>query len=466
MSEAFDTYLDPQNCPSVRPPWLAFDPATRELHEQIDASARRQGMPYLHPEDPTLQLDMFGSRHMTDWQEKKAEWVFAGERCWSDLHQFYARYGVETSRPLMAALQKLENAEGVILTDCGMQALALTIDALAFPGGHAILMRGVYNKTRRYLEWLGNRLKFEVTIVEDGDEEGATSAIRPESFVLLAETYTNPLMRALNPESLGARVVDARGKGSPRLRFVVDNTIASPWSVQRPLLDYEGVDIIAASGTKALGGQDRDLWGYVASNHIDFLNEVMDLQAMRGGALDWRRSRAILGGLDHARENFEKRCNSATDVAAFLESHPRVESVYHPSLESHPDRDNVVRYYCRPGSLLAFKLRQADEDTSRHFADVLATCGVLRYAGSFDGLTTKVNHHRTVSEYFTPDEELVKAGIERVIRLGIGVETTRDIIACLNWALCHYQDVTEEEILDWQAGREQSLGLDGDRQGS
>ena len=466
MSEARKPYLDPQSCPSSRPAWSAFDPATRELHERINAAARRRGMPYLHPEDPTLQLDMLGSRLMTDWQEKKAEWVFAGERCWSDLHQFYARYGVETSRPLIASLRDLEHAGGVILTDCGMQALALTIDALAFPGGHAVLMRGVYNKTRRYLEWLGNRMNFEVTIVEDGDEGGAVAAIRPESFILLAETYTNPLMRALNPESLGSHVVTARKNGASRLRFVVDNTIATPWSVKRPLLDYEGIDVIAASGTKALGGQDRDLWGYVASNSVDFLNEIMDLQAMRGGALDWRRSSAILEGLDQAFGNFETRCANAAEVASFLEGHPRVERVYHPSLASHPDHDNVVKYYNRPGSLLAFKLAGADEAQSRHFADVLATCGVLRYAGSFDGLTTKVNHHRTVSEYFTPEEELEKAGIERVIRLGVGVETASDIIACLNWALWHHESVTDEAILEWQAAREEELGVKSDRQGS
>ena len=464
MSVSLDDYLDPKNCPGQRPSWNIFAPSTRKLHEDVDAAAKRRGIPYLHPEDPTLQLDMLGSRHMADWQEKKAEWVFAGERCWSDLHQFYARYGVETARPLIQELRKLENASGCILTDCGMQSIALTLDVLAAPGGHAVLMRGVYNKTRRYLEWIGNRLKFEVTIVDDGDEDGAIEALRPETFVLLAETYTNPLMHAFNPESLGQRVKAARESTCRRLRFVVDNTIATPWGVRQPLLDYDGVDIIAASGTKALAGQDRDLWGYVASNSIDFLNEVMALQAMRGGALDWRRARAILQGLGTARTNFEIRCDHASRLASFLAAHPKVESVYHPSLESHSDRETIEKHYALPGSLLAFKVAGADEDRSRRFADVLATCRVLRYAGSFDGLVTKLNHHRTVSEYFTPEEELEKAAIDRVIRIGVGLEDTDDVIACINWALWHWEAVTPEEILEWQKGRERDLSIAEDRQ--
>ena len=245
--------------------------------------------------------------------------------------------------------------------------------------------------------------------------------------------------------------------------LVVDNTIATPWGVKTPLLDFGGVDVIVASGTKALAGQDTDLWGYVASNRVDFLNEVMDLEAMRGGGLDWRRARVILEGLDVARQRFGKRCASATRIAAFLSLHPKVERVHHPSCPGHEDHTTVERFYSFPGSLLSFRIREADEETARHFADVLATCVVPRYAGSFDGLATKINHHRTVSEYFTPDEEIEKAGIDRVLRLGVGIEAPDDIIACLNWALWHFKEVSKEEVLVWQKQREKDLGIRGKR---
>lgn len=463
MSSELSEYLDPKSCPADRPPYLRFSSTTRQLHDSVDASMRRHGVAYLHPEDPTLQLDMLGSRHMSDWQERKVTAVFEGECCWSDLHQFYARYGVEVARELIGKIRELEAARGVLLTDCGMQAVALTVDTLAVPGGHAILMRGSYNKSRRYLEWLSGRLKFELTIVDELDQAALRSHIRENTFLVFGETYTNPRLLALDPEALGSTCLEARREGSRSLRLVIDDTIVTPWGLRTPLLETPGVDVVVASGTKALGGQDRDLWGYIASNQVDFLNETQDLIAMRGGALDWRRARVILEGLDAAREAHEKRCQSATEVARFLANHPAVEEVHHPSLPDHPQRELIERHYTRPASLLSFRVRGLDEERTRHFGDVLATCRVFRYAGSFDGLTSKVNHHRTVSEYFTQEEELEKAGITRLIRLGIGTEPTGDLIASLNWALHHHASLSEADILEWQRHREKELGLPAER---
>ena len=463
MAPDLSEYLKANASPAPRPSRDLFSAETRDLHDRVDAAIRRTGVPYLHPQNPTLQLDMLGSRHMSDWQEKKVEITFDGERCWSDLHQFYGRYGVEAARPLLGKMRDLEAASGVILTDCGMQSIALTLDILARPGGHAILMRGVYNKTRRYLEWLGLRMKIETTIVDEGDLRQVEEAIRETTFVVLGETYNNPATRALDPEALGQLVLEARKTRARHLTSVIDNTIASPCGVRKPLLEYAGIDFIAASGTKALAGQDRDLWGYIATRRIDFLNEAMDLQAMRGGALDWRRAEALVAGLDEAERNFRRRCETATHLADYLGRHPAVESVHHPSRADHPDRAIIDAHYRLPGSLMSFRIDGADENASRHFADVLASCEILRYAGSFDGLTTKVNHHRTVSEYFTPEEELQRANIDRMIRLGVGLEAPEDLEACLNWALCHYRDISEEDVVAWQTAREKDLGIREER---
>jgi hypothetical protein len=139
----------------------------------------------------------------------------------------------------------------------------------------------------------------------------------------------------------------------------------------------------------------------------------MDLQAMRGGILDWRRAEALLEKLPSAEAAYEDRCSNAARVATMLATHPRVSQVFHPSLQDHVDSETIASHYKLPGSLLSFRLEGADEDATKHFCDVLATCVILRYALSFDGLTTKLNHHGTVSEYFTPPEELGRLGIAR-----------------------------------------------------
>jgi len=122
-------------------------------------------------------------------------------------------------------------------------------------------------------------------------------------------------------------------------------------------------------------------------------------------------------------------------VAAYLAAHPRVERVFHASLPDHPDAAVIARDYARTGSLLSFRVRDLDEAGHRAFADSLAASGIIRFALSFDGLVTKVNHHRTVSEYFTAPELVTRLGIDRLIRLGIGVEDADDLVAVIDAAL-------------------------------
>jgi cystathionine beta-lyase/cystathionine gamma-synthase len=428
---------------------------TRNLHNAIDAHARRSGVPYLHPDEPTVQLDLLGSKNVIAWQERKAAFLFASEGCWSELPHLYARYGTTATTELINRLKALEHASAALVCDSGMQATALAFDALMEPGSHAVLMRQVYNKTRSYLEWMAARLGGSVTIVDDGDMAALQDAIRPETRFVFAETFTNPLVRAQDFDALKRVIAPARAI-APALRFVLDTTIASPWAFTVPPLE-NGVDIVLASGTKSLGGNDRDMWGYIATNDTQFANAVMDLMAMRGGILDWRRASAIIDAFDGAQASHARRSETAAAVAAFLSAHPRVSEVFHPSLPTHPDRDAVARHYARHGSMLSFRIQGADEERTRHYADVLATTVIVRYALSFDGLATKVNHHKTVSEYFTRDDQLKRNGFDRLVRLAVGLEDADDLIAALNWTLHHGDRVTTADLDQWQQARAASL---------
>lgn len=434
-----------------------MSPTTRELHSGIDAHIRKTGIPYLHPDEPTVQLDLLGSARVIQWQEGKAAFLFARTGCWSELPHLYARYGTTTTAELIARLKALEHASSAIVCDSGMQATALAFDALLEPGGHAVLMRQVYNKTRGYLEWLAARIGASIAVVDDGDRGAMAAAIRPETRFVFAETFTNPLVRAQDFDLLREVIAEGR-QSAPALKLVLDTTIASPWAFQRPPLD-NGADIIVASGTKSLGGNDRDLWGYIATNDTQFANSVMDLMAMRGGILDWRRAMAVLSGFADAPALHAARCATAGRVAAFLAAHPRVAQVFHPSLPDHPDAIAIAKHYNRHGSLLSFRVKDADEERTRHLADVLATTVIVRYALSFDGLASKVNHHRTVSEYFTAPEQLRRNGFDRLIRLAIGLEDADDLVAALNWTLHHGDSVSVQDIEEWQRARAASLGI-------
>ena len=450
-------WLDASACPADRPPLDAMSRATRELHDAIDAHAQRSGVPYLHPEEPTVQLDLLGSKQVIDWQEGKAAFLFASEGCWSELPHLYARYGTTATSQLIARLKTLEHASAALVCDSGMQATALAFDVLMEPGAHAVLMRQVYNKTRSYLEWMAARVGGSVTVVDDGDAAALAAAITPETRFVFAETFTNPLVRAQDFDAIRTVMNHARAI-APAIRFVLDTTIASPWAFTTPPLQ-NGVDIIVASGTKSLGGNDRDMWGYIATNDTQFANSVMDLIAMRGGILDWRRAAAVAASFDGAGESHARRSAAASKVAAFLSGHPKVSEVFHPSLPNHPDRRAIDAHYARHGSMLSFRIAGADEERTRHFADVLATTVIVRYALSFDGLATKVNHHRTVSEYFTAPDQLKRNGFDRLIRLAVGLEDADDLIAALNWTLHHGDSISSADIEHWQQQRAASLGI-------
>jgi cystathionine beta-lyase/cystathionine gamma-synthase len=422
--------------------------ATRELHAALDAHARRDGAAWLHPDRRTIQRDLLGSPNVVSWQEAKAAFLLAGDGAWSELPHLYARYGTPGTRELIAGLRALEGARAALVTDSGMQAVALVCDAVLQTGGHAVVMRQVYNKTRTFFEHSARRVGAEVTLVDDGDLAGLAAALRPSTRIVFAETFTNPLTRAQDVPAL-ARFTD---------RLVIDSTIATPWAFRTPLL-ARGARVVIGSLTKALGGQDTALGGYIATNDTELANQLMDLVAMRGGILDDERAQRVAAGLPTAERAFARRCQTASRVAGFLARHPFVERAFHPSLPDHPDAAVIARDYLRTGSLLAFRVAGADELRHRHIGDVLVSCVVPRYALSFDGLATKVNHHRTVSEYFSPAEQLAQLGIDRLIRLGVGVEDADDLIACLNWALHHERDVTTAELDAWRAARARELGL-------
>jgi len=455
LPASLQAYLDPAGCPAAPPQLAAMHAATRDLHEAIDAHTRATGVANLHPTAHTVQLDLLGSAAVIDWQEGKAAFLFESEGCWAELPHLYARYGCDDGRELIRRLRAIEGAAAALLTDCGMQAVALCADVLLPPRAHALCLRQVYNKSRTFLEKLTTRLGGDCSVVDDGDGQALDAALRPETALLFCETFTNPLLRAQDLPRLVAWVAQAR-KIAPNLKLVVDSTIATPWSMRAPLL-AQGVDVVVASGTKALGGQDADLWGYIATNDTDVANALMDLQALRGGGLDGGRARSVLAGWGENRRRFEQRCVTARKVAEFLARHPRVAQVFHPSVAGHVDAAVIARDYVNHGSLLSFRIVDADEQAHRHFADVLAMTVAVCYALSFDGLCTKVNHHATVSEYFTPQPALARLGCDRLVRLGIGLEVPDDLMACLNWALHHAQDVSAQDVAAWQVQRRESL---------
>jgi len=186
----------------------------------------------------------------------------------------------------------------------------------------------------------------------------------------------------------------------------------------------------------------------------------MDIQAMRGGVLSWRSAASIVETMASAESRFTTRCHNAATIVEFLEGHPLIEEVFHPKAANYRHATLLEEQYKLGGSLLSFRINELSEDKTGHFCDVLAMTRPFRYALSFDGLVSKVNHHKSVSEFYTPPPLLKKQGINRLVRLGIGCEDANDLVACLNWALWNHDKISSDEILEYQRSRIENLGLD------
>ena len=180
----------------------------------------------------------------------------------------------------------------------------------------------------------------------------------------------------------------------------------------------------------------------------------MDLMAMRGGILDWRRAAAIVAGFDGAERAHARRSATATPRRRVPRRAPAGQRGL-PPVAADASRRRGDRRALRAPRLAALVPRRGRRRGSARATS--PTCSrrrtIVRYALSFDGLATKVNHHQTVSEYFTPPNELRRNGFDRLIRLAVGLEDADDLIAALNWTLHHGADISADEVKAWQQAR-------------
>ena len=431
---------------------------TRVLHDGVDAFAQSSHAAYLNPESPTVQVDLFHGDRVADWQNAKASAAMLGTTSAATLDPIYARYATFDTNRLIQSIIEIEKCEAALVTDSGMQACALVMDALIRPGSHVIMSEQVYAKTKSYLEWTAARMDIEFNYVDHITPEVLKRDVRSNTTLVLGETFSNPLMRALDLQELSETIVSLRDSVAPGLRFVIDHTIASPYGAKKALLDHDGIDAVLAAGTKAMAGNDQDIWGYVASNRLGLINILSDLQSMRGGVLSWRSARVLEKHIKQTEKLFEKRCQSAIEVVRYLEGNNLVSEIFHPSTASHPDHKIAMSQYKNLGSLLSFRLADAETEADvGHFCNVLAMTRVFRYALSFDGLVSKVNHHTTVSEFFTPPGKLRSLNIDRLVRLAIGTEDPKDLIRALEWAFENAKAISAEDVEAWAAERAQHI---------
>ena len=336
----------------------------------------------------------------------------------------YGRYGNPTVRAAEKKLAALEGAEDTALFSSGMAAATTALFELLKAGDHVVLTNDCYRRTRQFVTKFLSRLGVESTLVEPGDEEALRAALRPgRTKVILAESPTNPYLRVADLSAF-VRVRNS----CPGTNLIIDGTFATPVN-QRPLA--EGVDLVIHSCTKYLGGHNDLLAGAVCGR-AGLVQAIKDLRGVLGGVLDPQSAFLLIRGLKTLPLRVQRQNQTALEVAAWLERHPRVRQVFYPGLESHPDHAIARRQMRGFGGVVSFRIRGDARETSR----VIDACKLATIAPSLGAAETLIEQPAFMSYFEMTSEEREAIGIyDDLVRLSVGLEDAEDVIADLEQAL-------------------------------
>jgi cystathionine gamma-lyase len=337
----------------------------------------------------------------------------------------YARTRNPTRDALQAAVANLESGTAGFAFASGM-ATTSTVLELLDSGSHIIAMHDLYGGSYRLFENVRKRSAgHDVSFVDLTDPAALEAAIRPNTRLVWVETPTNPLLKLVDLSAVAAL---ARRRG---LISVCDNTFATPF-IQRPL--EHGFDIVVHSATKYLNGHSDALGGVAAVGTNASLKERLTyLQNALGSVSGPFDSFLILRGIKTLALRMERHCANAMAIARFLESHPRVERVYYPGLESHPQHALAKRQMTGGyGGIVTAVLRGSLDDARR----MLERCHLFSLAESLGGVESLIEHPGLMTHASLPAAMRASLGIsDGLIRLSVGVEDVNDLIAELREAL-------------------------------
>lgn len=416
---------------------------TRQLHigqEQADSATDARAVPIY----ASTSFVFHNSQHAADR---------FGLR---DAGNIYGRLTNPTQDIFEQRIASLEGGVAALATASGAAAINYTISALAKSGEHIVASKTIYGGTYNLLAHTLPLSSGITTTFVDPDVEGSfEAAIKENTKAIFIETLGNPNSNIIDIEAVAAV---AHKHGIP---LVIDSTFATPYII-RPI-EY-GADIVVHSATKFIGGHGTAIGGVIvdsgnfdwkASGKYPWISEanpsyhgisfadavgpaafVTYIRAIllrdTGSTLSPFHAFLFLQGLETLSLRVERHVENALKIVGYLNNHPQVEAVHHPSLESEPSHKLYQKYFPNgAGSIFAFEVKGGAE-TAQKFIDNLAIFSLLANVADVKSL---VIHPASTTHSQLTEDELLDQGIKpNTIRLSIGTENVKDLIAALDEA--------------------------------
>ena len=363
---------------------------------------------------PVVHSVSFGYNDMDHWLR-----VALGQ----EPGHIYGRNTNPTVHAFEEKLRLLEGAEAATSASTGMGIISSALFTLLSPGDRVVSVKDTYGGTNKiFIEFLP-RFKVDVQLCNTTDHEQIEAEIAKGCKVLYLESPTNPTVKVIDLARL------AKAGHAVGAIVIVDNTFATPIN-QNPLT--LGADLVLHSATKFLGGHADALGGVICGDK-ELVEQIYHYREINGATLHPMAAYLLLRGMKTLSLRVKQQNQSAMQVAQFLESHPRIERVFYPGLESH-ENHAIARQQMRGfGGMLSFMLKENSFEAVRSF---LPRLRYAHAAANLGAVETIVGPPATTSHVECTREERAAMGIpESLIRYSTGIEDVEDLIADLDQAL-------------------------------
>ena len=335
----------------------------------------------------------------------------------------YSRTQNPTRMAYERCVADLEGGVAGFAFGSGLAGAATVLDMLE-SGSHVIAMDDLYGGTYRLFERVRRQSAgLDFSFLDLNDTAALKAALKPNTRMIWAETPTNPMLKLVDLAKLASF---AKKHG---LILVVDNTFCSPM-LQRPI--EFGADLVLHSATKYLNGHSDMVGGIVVAANDEMAQRMAFLQNSVGAVAGPFDSFLAMRGLKTLHLRMKAHCESALDIAKWLEKHPAIEKVIYPGLKSHPQHALARRQMDGFGGIISAEVKGG----VRAARKMLERCEIFALAESLGGVESLIEHPGIMTHASIPPATRKRLGIsDGLIRLSVGVEDVEDLRAELAAAL-------------------------------
>lgn len=335
----------------------------------------------------------------------------------------YSRTHNPTRKALEQGLASIENGEHGLAFASGLAAMDAVMKLLR-PGDEVISTNDLYGGSYRLFTTIFKPLGLQFKFVNMQNSENIVAAISNKTKLIWVETPTNPTMQVVDIEAIAAIAK------KNNILVAVDNTFASPY-IQQPLT--LGADIVMHSATKYLGGHSDLILGSLVVNDADLSERLAFIQNASGAVPGPMDCFLTLRGIKTLSVRMQRHCENAAAIAHFLNEHQKIEKVYWPGFENHPNHHVAKKQMKDFGGMLSFVTKGADYDAAIKIVESLE---MFTLAESLGGVESLAGHPASMTHASIPKTIREESGVvDALVRLSVGIEDVRDLIADLEQAI-------------------------------